>query len=807
MNSANLADYLQVWGLEGHHIIFSDGSFGFGFSLNPVDSSCWSTSAANEYSVKLMSFLNGLTVGLDVQFVADITSGNESIIKKHQDTNLSNDPIVCELTKNRGDRFLDYDLKGILPSHSLKLFIRRKPKSVFMEKTSLFKKNNKFSVISESNLKQEIALNERLISDLTSELERLGLMPVVLTAEDILKIIYTQWNPSRNIGMGSIDPNYVRESLLFTDVGIQNTGFEIGDYNYKVISLKLLPEQTFATMSYRLRELPFDSQAYLTIHVPDQAQEIENLKTQRRMAYAMVNGKKSGVSDLESQAKLNDLEILLEQMVATGEKVFQMSLQIVLKSKTTDDLETKVFETLSKLREMSGIEAMEETLASFNIFSEIAIPHARSLERTKRIKSSNLCDLLPVYGPWKGHSEPKILLRSRLGSLVSFNPFSSELTNFNQIISGGSGSGKSYLTNLLMMQMFKDNPKVFIIDIGGSYEKLCNNFQGQYIHLGVDTNLSINPFDLPMGETAPTSQKIKFLLSLVEIMTKENKQEQLGKLEKSLIESAIVEVYQTSAAPRLTDLKNILLNHSEKSLVKIGKILTSWCGSSAYGKFVDQPTTLKLDRNLVSFDLKGMDDYEDLQSACLFIITDYVWREVQADRSKMKFLVFDECWKLMENETASIFISEVFRTFRKYMASVIAISQNMDDFAKSKIASAILPNSSVRWVLKQKGSDFDRLKEVLNLNPNEISLIQSLNQERGVYSEAFLMAEDNKSVVLIESSPLEYWLATTDGRDLGKIQDYKKHFPELTELNLLKKLAHDYPIGFAAGTQDLKAQI
>ncbi len=798
MNSSNLADYLQVWGLEDHHVIFRDGSFGFGFSLLPTDASCWSLDLANEYSYKLMSFLNGLSVGLDLQFMADISPGNESIIQKHKDSNLSADPIVCEITQNRADRFLDYDQKGLLPSHGLKLFVRRQPKSALIEKTNLFKKNQNFSEISDERLKQELAINERLISDLTSELNRLSLRPQLLTAEEILNLIYKQWNPSRSIELGHVDPHYIREGLLFTDVGLYNTGFELGDYKYKVISLKLLPEQTFATMASRLRELPFDSQVFLTIHVPDQTKEIESLKTQRRMAYAMVTGKRTGVSDLESRAKLNDLEKLLEQMVASGEKVFQMSLQIVLKSQNTDELDAKVSETLSKLREMAGIEAMEETLASFDIFSEIAVPHAKTHERTKRIKSSNLCDLLPVYGPWKGHSEPKILLRSRLGSLMSFNPFSSDLGNFNQIISGGSGSGKSYLTNLLMMQMFKDNPKVFIIDIGGSYEKLCNNFKGQYIHLGVDTKLSINPFDLPVGEAVPTSQKIKFLLSLVEIMTKENEQEQLGKLEKSLIESAIEEVYETSQAPRLSDLKNILLNHPEKSLVRIGKILNSWCGNSAYGKFVDQPTTLQLNSNIVSFDLKGMDDYEDLQAACLFIITDYVWREVQQDRSKMKFLVFDECWKLMENDSAQIFISEVFRTFRKYMASVIAISQNMDDFAKSKIATAILPNSSIKWVLKQKGSDFERLKDILSLNPNEIQLIQSLSQERGVYSEAFLMAEDNKAVVLIESSPLEYWLATTDGRDLGKIQEYKAKYSELDELSLLKKLAQDFPIGFAA---------
>ena len=108
------------------------------------------------------------------------------------------------------------------------------------------------------------------------------------------------------------------------------------------------------------------------------------------------------------------------------------------------------------------------------------------------------------------------------------------------------------------------------------------------------------------------------------------------------------------------------------------------------------------------------------------------------------------------------------------------------------------PNSSIKWVLKQKGADNDRLKEVLGLNPNEVDLISSLGQERGSYSEAFLMAEDSRAVVIIESTPLEYWLATTDGRDLGRIEDYKKQYSEISQLEILKKLAFEFPRGVAA---------
>lgn len=792
-----LADYLQIWGIEGNTVIFADGSFGFAAMCIPIDSTCWSTEQANDYAMKLSQFINALPPEIDIQLIQDIKSGNAKLIEKHQ-IGKSESEVVNELTLARAKKFNDLDLLGALPRHELIILVRKKPTNSLLEKASILSKTKKFQEMAEQKLTSELLGVERLASDIDAGLTNLGLQPTRLSSEELIKVIYEQWNPARSVQVGNVDPDHLRSSLLFTDVGIDQKGFAMGDVYHRLLSLKLLPDQTFATMANTLRELPFDTRVFATIHVPDQQKELESLQTQRRIAFSMVAGKKTGVSDLESEAKFRDLETLLEQMVAQGEKVFHFSLQILMRSKNIDELELRVSETLTKIREMNGAEAMEETLAAFDIFSEVCLPNARSKDRTKRVKTSNLCDLLPVFGPWAGHKEPKILLRSRLGSLVSFNPFTSELTNSNQIVSGGSGSGKSFMTNILLMQMLKDNPKVYIVDIGGSYKKICENFDGQYVQLGVDINLSINPFDLAVGESKPSSQKVKFILSLVEIMTKEDERFQLGKLEKSEIESAIEKVYEAKKHPRLSDLRELLLSHSEPQIQRLGKILNSWCGNSAYGKFVDQKTTLELKRPIVCFDLKGMESYPDLQSACLFIITDFVWREIQSERGRMKFLILDECWKLMENDSASLFIAEVFRTFRKYMASAIAISQNIDDFAKSKIATAILPNSSIKWVLKQKGADKERLKEVLGLNPNEVELISSLHQERGSYSEAFLMAEDARALVAIESTPLEYWLATTDGRDLGKMDEYKKNFDSCSQLEVLKKLASDFPRGFAS---------
>lgn len=129
--SAKLADYLQVWGLEDHHIIFSDGSFGMGFSLHPVDASCWSIEQSNEYAQRLIQFLNGLPPEIDFQFISDIKAGNLELIERHQLSDVSDSEIVNELTSARCEKLTNIDAEGLLPKHGLLFFEARTNKSSF----------------------------------------------------------------------------------------------------------------------------------------------------------------------------------------------------------------------------------------------------------------------------------------------------------------------------------------------------------------------------------------------------------------------------------------------------------------------------------------------------------------------------------------------------------------------------------------------------------------------------------------------------------------------------------------------------
>ncbi|MBS1983081.1 MAG: ATP-binding protein [Bdellovibrionales bacterium] len=806
MKRGALVEKIELWGFEKDFAIFRDGSIGFSFELIGADISSSADDTINTWTSRIGSFLNGLPPHLDLQFVQSIESGNSEKLSEFKNrAGGASSSLVQDLAQARVDCMSELDGTGAMPVHRMYLVVRKAPSSATPKK-SIFTSAKKFVRLSETQLALEIEQTKRLQTQIDGELSRLGLSPRRLDAREVASLSYRMWNPSGVVSLSTIDFDEVAPDLISTDVEVTPKGFRIGETHFRVISLKSTPEQTVSGMAASLNALPFGSKCFLSIHVPDQAQEIEKLQRSRRVAHSMVTGKKAGVSDLDSIAKLQDLESLLEEMIGSSEKVYRTSLTVVLSDTDQSRLDENTARTLLAIRHLNGAEAMVETLAAFDIFSELSLPNARSRERERRMKTSNLSDLIPVFAPWRGHKEPAILLRNREGALLSFNPFDSNLTNSNQLISGGSGAGKSFMTNLLLLQMLKDNPKVFFVDIGGSYKKLSENLDGQYVALGVESGFSFNPFDLASGETAPSSQKIKFIVTLVELMTKEEGELRLPKLHRAEIEDAITHVYDNTAQPRLSTLKDILAAHPDAEIRRYARILAPWCGDTPYGRFIDRPTNLELTRSVVAFDLKGLESYPDLQTVCLFIITDFVWRVVARDRATMKFLVFDECWRLLKNDSGLVFIEEVFRTFRKYRASAIAISQDMDDFAKSKIASAILPNCSVKWCLTQGQIDYGRLQETLSLNDNEVALVKSLRQEKGFFSEAFLVANDNHTVAVIESTPLEYWIATTDPKDLAEIDRAEKEYPGESSFERLQRLAQNFPNGVAASSQTSKSK-
>ena len=405
-----------------------------------------------------------------------------------------------------------------------------------------------------------------------------------------------------------------------------------------------------------------------------------------------------------------------------------------------------------------------------------------NLVRKKKMKTNNLVDFLPLYGPSMGDEKPMSLTHTRQGGIYSINPYDPKnLTNYNSLITGSSGSGKSFVNNFLMLQQIARGVKVYIIDIGGSYKKMCELLGGQYFEINLSDNYSINPFELKDPSIFPSGEKIKGLVSIIEQMVVDYG-EKLNRFDRVQIEETLTQVFEkvrmekAPRSPQISDFAKACSLSKEESLVKISKLLFPWIGNSPYGKLLDRPGKINADAPIVAFDLKGLGQYPDLQSVMILILTNFILDQVENDRDTSKRVILDESWELLKSPAASSFMEYAARTFRKTGSGISFITQGVEEIAQSSIGSAILNNTATKLIMLQKG-DTRVLSQALKLNNQEMRLIQSLEQRKGMFAEGFLMAGDTRQVIRISPSPVEYWISTSDARDnqfLEKLKTDKK---------------------------------
>jgi type IV secretory pathway VirB4 component len=309
--------------------------------------------------------------------------------------------------------------------------------------------------------------------------------------------------------------------------------------------------------------------------------------------------------------------------------------------------------------------------------------------------------------------------------------------------------------------------------------------------------MHINPFELPQGTKSPSPQKIKFLISLFEGILTDTDADKLPKLSKSLLEEAILKLYEThSHTPKISDFAKLLSDSPEKSLQDFSKMLYPWTGNRPYGRLLDKDNSFDVHNKFVVFDLKGLSNYPDLQSVMILIITDYILGKTENNLGTRKRILMDECWQLLKQKSAQDLMEYYVRAGRKTGTGITFITQGLEEIIQSPIGGAILSNTSSKFILKQQG-DLEPVKNILKLNDQEITLIRSLRQSKGHYSEAFLSVGDNKAIMRCVPTPLEYWLATSDAKDNEEIEKRNKTNKSLKEIIL--ELAEEYPYGISQG--------
>lgn len=826
----NLVDTLPYWELVNGVMFLADGRVEIGAEVN-FPPAMFLTSGGLEMMMRQLKNVirNAVPQGQRLRLMIEVTPSGTQAIAPYRRETTTQEPMAALLGESRAlyfehlakqpselltwRAFLTVSLGtkrlggaanvGAYAAGSLFSGLRRKTHQSFTE--------------DEFKLTLERAENSRI--RLLNFLESAGFAPRVLGDQDVFDVCYRFLNPGlkhiptpKYVSTWQIVPEGALSSLKgmapptlraqLAKSEIDNSSMHelrIGWKRARMMSLAHNPDETIAGMMNALMDA--SGEFYLVIDLVHEEfdKAVHRLKGMARRFHSAASDSKV-YADPNVRSGLRETEAAIEHIATNGDHVFQVSANLIVVGTDSHDLEDRITRAYSVAAAVPGTPFMVMHNGLMGPFMQSAPFSGESLDQRLSMLETNAVHFFPVGSPWRGAKRPMAMFHNRWKSLTYLDPFDPQMTNWNALIVGGSGQGKTFFAQYLITELTRqDDVDIIIVDRGRGYEKTVELLGGAMIDIEPGGAMSINPFDLEPGQIAPDDEKLAFLGALIRAMvgTVDPRAEAE---EDALISAALRTTYMRKTDEVLGEnneytkrFEGALLRDFVRTLTNLERIgektvteddrrladglartLQNWTGKTPLGAFVDRPTNIPISSaRVVCYDTSKFRLDSPLAAVGTMLIADMVWRRVKANNTRRKIVIFDECWALLEIPAAASFMVELYRRFRRYNAAAWSISQSMLDFQKPQ-AQGLLQNTNFYYLLRIPGED-EVVQQLLNLSPNALEAFRSLKRISGVYSEvlAWVRREANVEgdVIWVRPSALDYWAFTTTALDMARRQE------------------------------------
>ncbi len=331
-----MIELLPYWHFDKDLMVFSDGSLGSGFKISGFDLTCKSDEEINQFSKNLESFLKSLVPTTRLQLLHKISPKVDDILNAHKNITELDDSAPGQVSAHRIDFLEEKAADKKYFSSEIYLFLRGEP--VTSQKQGFFSKPEKFVSMVNGQYKSHRNLFLKSQDQIKSSLLGLGFSLFSLDKKQWTDLLYEYFNleKSEKIGTPKLRSEHdlfsdsLSEQLVQTDFSINYDGLRQGDYYFKTISLKTLPDGlTYSGMIESLTRLPYHYWVFQNIHPLDQMAEKSKLSLKRRIAHSMSSGSQN-LSDIESETKFVSLDDLLRELTEGSEKLISFDLNIVI---------------------------------------------------------------------------------------------------------------------------------------------------------------------------------------------------------------------------------------------------------------------------------------------------------------------------------------------------------------------------------------------------------------------------------------------------------------------------------------------
>jgi conjugation system TraG family ATPase len=374
--------------------------------------------------------------------------------------------------------------------------------------------------------------------------------------------------------------------------------------------------------------------------------------------------------------------------------------------------------------------------------------------------------------------------------------------NLNKAVLASSGGGKTYLMLLMIRSYFDHGAHIVIVDIGGSYRRLCTLLKGQYFAYTQQQPICLNPFRLDKDELPDTEKKESQISLLLTLWKKHD--ETFRRSEYVALSNALHRYYQWLAAnPYLqasfnsfyvflqgeytAELKEANVRKEDFDIDNFLYVLRPYYTGGEYDYLLnaDNLPSLLTER-LIVFDIDAIKDHPILFPVVTIIIMEVFISKMRRLQGVRKVIVIEEAWKAIAKEGMDEYIKYLFKTVRKFYGEAIVVTQEIEDIISSPVVRNTIINNADLKILPDQGKQgerFDQLQKALGLTDHEkaaaVSVNKSLDPARKYKEVAFCFANGPCRVYGVETSLEEYLAFTSEESERVLVDQYAKQEGDL----------------------------
>lgn len=417
--------------------------------------------------------------------------------------------------------------------------------------------------------------------------------------------------------------------------------------------------------------------------------------------------------------------------------------------------------------------------------------------------------------------------------------------NSNFFCLGPSGSGKSFHMNSVVRQLHEQGTDVVMVDTGNSYEGLCEYLGGKYISYTEECPITMNPFRINRQElnvektgflknlvlliwkgsqgtvtktedrlieqviteyydtyfngfdgfTPPQREDLRKSLLIDERNRNNNRSESEAELNARIeqiideierrrkelkVETLSFNTFYEFSVQRIPDICN------ENSITGIDistyrYMMKDFYRGGNHDKTLNENMDSSLfDETFIVFEIDSIKDDPLLFPLVTLIIMDVFLQKMRIKKNR-KVLVIEEAWKAIASPLMAEYIKFMYKTARKFWASVGVVTQEIQDIIGSEIVKeAIINNSDVVMLLDQSKfrERFDTIKAILGLTDVECKKIFTINrlenkEGRSFFREVFIRRGTTSGVYGVEEPHECYMTYTTERAEKEALKLYK----------------------------------